>query len=595
MSFRLGGFSSYALPAFAVVLFAVFLSVALAQLAIIERDMRKNVDENMLWVVTQAQVASHRLDQAVHRYTLDDDAARPDQRFDVLVSRLSLMDAGPQRRYLDRIGMGKQFDGVSTALDDIERRLETLAPGHEAAADAIHAEMEPLMNALNRVANAVMVEEWETTGERLDTHHHSLMLAIAMMVGILVSGVLLTTSLLMALRQRRAAEQALTEHRDRLEIEVKNRTRDLETERRRVVDAIETAPDGFAAFDANERLTLVNPRMSRLVPLSQEMLRPGRALDHVLDGIWSTTRPVNPCAGGGRLDFGDERPQDLEVPWHGWVQVTLRRTGHGGAVLRVADITSYMESARRLSNSLERERGVSELYRSFAAVASHQFRTPLAVIDSGLQRLERVGESMGECWRIDRYRQLREVIAQMDRLVEDGLRSARWNHVPDDSTGSKVDLREIAEQAVSIQRRITPGNPIRVHAEPDGPLLCGCDGVLVEQIFVNLLSNAGKYSSAGGTIRVILRSESDAVFCSVVDEGIGVPEEDIPRLFDRFYRARNATEHGGVGLGLGIARRLARIEGGDLLVRSREGYGSTFTLVLPRDGRDDARDRGDHV
>ncbi len=578
---RLRRVSTYALPVLAVLTFAAFLTVSLVRLHEVEQDMRTNVDENMLWVITQAQVASHRLDQAVYRLTMGDPDAQPGLRYDVLASRLALLDAGPQRRYLDQADQERPLDESLEHLSSLEGLVENVAADNTAAADAVHAELGPLMSALNRIANAVMIEEWESTGARLDEHRANLIQAIAMMAGILVSGMILATLMMVALRQRRHAQNALAAHRDHLELEVRNRTRDLEAERRRVVDAIDTAPDGFAAFDSNGRLILVNPQFASLLPLPGQVPSQGQSLESLLDQIRSVTRPDTEQADPQEITADDGAQYDLEVPGRGWVQMTLRRTDDGGQVLRLADITSYKDAARSLEHSLQRERGVSEFYRSFAAMASHQFRTPLAIIDSGLQRLLRRGEDMGRETRQQRYRQLRDAVAHMTRLIENALTSARLEGGHVAASTSLCDLRPLVERAIETQHLITPDNPIHLEVEPDGPVFARCDHALVEQILANLLSNAGKYSPETSAIEVELRSTREKTLCRVTDHGIGIPVEDQPRLFDRFFRARNAKRHRGIGLGLGIARQLATIQGGDLSVRSREGKGSTFTLELP--------------
>ena len=574
--------STYVLPLLAVVTFATFLSISLVQLHDLEQDMRRNVDENMLWVITQAQVASHRLDEEVHRLTLGDIDARPGLRYDVLTSRLALLDAGPQRRYLRRINQQERLDRSLEHLAQLEPLVDDVAKDNTEATNAVYAELKPLMSALNRIANTVMMEEWETTGDRLDEYRASLILAIIMMVGILVSGIILTALLMIALRQRRHAQATLAAHRDRLEIEVHRRTRDLEAERRHVVDAIDTAPDGFAAFDADGRLTLLNPQFSGLLPLPEDALEEGQSLASLLDQIRAVTRPDTEHADPEAISADDGAQYDLEVPGRGWVQMTLRRTDDGGQVLRLADITSYKDAAHNLERSLKRERGVSEFYRSFAAMVSHQFRTPLAIIDSGLQRLLRRGDDLDYTARQGRYRQLRDTVAHMTRLIENALTSARLEGGHVAAEAGTCDLRPLVEQAVETQRQITPDNPVHLSIEPEGPIWTRCDRALVEQILANLLSNAGKYSPETAPIEIELRAAPDKVVCHVIDHGIGIPAEDQIQLFDRFFRARNAARHTGIGLGLGIARQLARIQGGDLTMQSEEGEGSTFSLELPR-------------
>lgn len=136
----------------------------------------------------------------------------------------------------------------------------------ELLSDDMYRNIQPLLTTLNRMANAAMMEEWEATGERLEDYRDSLMQVIYSAVGILVTGLLLALLLLWALSKRRQAQEALTQHLDHLEDVVSARTQDVEAERRRLADSINTAPDGFAAFDVDGQLQQTNTRLVWLLP-----------------------------------------------------------------------------------------------------------------------------------------------------------------------------------------------------------------------------------------------------------------------------------------------------------------------------------------
>jgi signal transduction histidine kinase len=117
---------------------------------------------------------------------------------------------------------------------------------------------------------------------------------------------------------------------------------------------------------------------------------------------------------------------------------------------------------------------------------------------------------------------------------------------------------------------------------PDVPVTVSVDGRRLRQIFANLLTNAIKYSPGGGEIVVTVSRASNAAVVSVRDQGVGIPPEALPHLFDRFYRVRaTASRARGLGLGLYITQQLARAHGGDVTVTSEVGRGSTFTVTLP--------------
>ncbi|SEK65936.1 sensor histidine kinase [Halomonas daqiaonensis] len=470
---RLHPFPVYLVASLAILAFSAFLAFALIRLFQVENDMRDNVDENMLWVVTQAQVASHRLDQAVNRRALGQRSADPELRLDILSSRLTLMDDGPQRDYLLAQGLEAPLDA---ALEDL-RALLAIVDNTEGEArfrpEALIPHLDSLMARLNRIANSVMMAEWESTGARLDTYRSSLLQVIGSVVGITLSGLALTLLLVHALRQRRVAQRALTAHRDQLEEEI------------------------------------------------------------------------------------------------------------------ARHISRYKETADALARALNRERGVSEFYRSFAAMVSHQFRTPLAVIDSGLQRLQRRHHHFTPEKRSERYQRLREAVEQMTRLVESSLTAARLDGQQVETSPTRHSLVAIVdhlcrlqEEAHGIERLVT------AHDSPEA--FAWCDRALTEQVLANLISNALKYSPAGQPVRITTALEEGQAVCRVADGGPGIPEAEQARLFERFFRGSNAAGTDGIGLGLNIARHLARIQQGDLEVSSSLGEGSVFTLRLPAANSEEA-------
>ncbi len=572
---------AYVAPLLVILAFAAFLTFSLVRLFQVEQDMRSNVSDNMLWVITQAQVASHRLDEAVNRRVLGDVAARPGLRFDVFTSRLVLLDEGPQQRYLERLGFAGDITTAFEQLHAIEPMLESLQPGALGYADRIHGKLKPVMIQLNRIANAVMIEEWEATGERLDEHRSSTLQVIASVVGIMLSGLVLVGLLLSALRQRTSAQRALATHRNELEDQVERRTRDLSSERKRLAAAIETAPDGFAAFDTRGRLALANPQLAELLPISATSLQHGRSLDSILRDIRGLTRPEETQCDTLGTALNGSLQCDLEILGQGWRQMMIRQTDDGGHVLRVADITRYKQAALSLENALRREQGVSDFYRSFAATVSHQFRTPLAVIDSGLQRLLRRGEQMTPQDRQERYARLRDAVAHMTRLVESALTAARLDGGQVEAETTPCDLVAITQQVCQLQEEAAGSRRISLESTAPSPLLVICDQALVEQILANLVSNALKYSAPDAPITVRLDRNGEHAICSVQDRGIGIPEADMPQVFERFFRAQNVAAMPGIGLGLNIARHLARFQHGDITVGSRQGVGTTFTLTLP--------------
>ena len=151
-----------------------------------------------------------------------------------------------------------------------------------------------------------------------------------------------------------------------------------------------------------------------------------------------------------------------------------------------------------------------------------------------------------------------------------------------------MDLRLETVDVAEVVRRATIESPLKEHSlvidQPTEPLVTPLDADRITQVLVNLLENAAKYSPAGSEIRLTVALDADEVRISVSDSGIGLPPDELARLFAPFGRATNAREANipGLGLGLYVSRRLAEAHGGTLLASSAGvGRGSTFTLVLP--------------
>jgi signal transduction histidine kinase len=120
-------------------------------------------------------------------------------------------------------------------------------------------------------------------------------------------------------------------------------------------------------------------------------------------------------------------------------------------------------------------------------------------------------------------------------------------------------------------------------ATPDAPLIIEGDALRLEQVLQNLIGNAIKYSPAGGLVSVRVERRSEWAYVDVTDQGIGIPQEAVAKLFERFYRASNVDGRGigGMGIGLYVVKEIVTLHGGKIAVTSQEGEGSTFTICLP--------------
>jgi signal transduction histidine kinase len=170
---------------------------------------------------------------------------------------------------------------------------------------------------------------------------------------------------------------------------------------------------------------------------------------------------------------------------------------------------------------------------------------------------------------------------RLDRLVEDLLDTARIEAGRMELKAAPVELGVLVREACELHRTVSPVHTLEV-ALPPGPLQVECDAHRISQVLHNLLSNALKYSPAGGTVRVRVRVQQAQAVVEVEDPGLGIAPEELPLLFQPFRRT-SATRQSipGVGLGLWVSRRIIEAHGGRLEVESTPGTGSLFRLQLP--------------
>lgn len=251
----------------------------------------------------------------------------------------------------------------------------------------------------------------------------------------------------------------------------------------------------------------------------------------------------------------------------------------GGVVLSALIIRSHREIARTEA-SLRRERELSRAYRSLISTVSHQFRTPLAVIDSTAQRMIRRGNSLTWEEVALRTARIRDTIARLLRLMESTLNAARLDEGEISYRPRETDLAHLVVNLCERQQEMEQSRRVLVDVAALPPRIL-CDPMLTEQALSNLVSNALKYSDRSQSVSVKAWMQRNIVFLSVQDHGVGIPADELPHIFDQFFRARTAQGVAGTGIGLSFARQAIRLQGGDIDIKSQEGQGSTFTIRLP--------------
>jgi signal transduction histidine kinase len=236
-----------------------------------------------------------------------------------------------------------------------------------------------------------------------------------------------------------------------------------------------------------------------------------------------------------------------------------------------------------LRERLEEEQRLMLLQRNFVSMASHEFRTPIAIIDGHAQRLISLKDKLDAAALVERANKIRYAVRRITHLIQNMIDSMRIidGEVKLYFHPEKVDLLPLLSEACQLHREIAPQAQIlEGTAWPEWVHVNG-DANLLFQAIGNLLSNAIKYSPGGGLITVAVECADGAVTIGVKDRGIGIPQADCGKLFERYFRGGNAAGIVGTGIGLYFVRTVMELHGGTIQVESREGEGSRFSMRLP--------------
>jgi signal transduction histidine kinase len=218
------------------------------------------------------------------------------------------------------------------------------------------------------------------------------------------------------------------------------------------------------------------------------------------------------------------------------------------------------------------------------AMISHELRSPLAAIQNALRLLSgQVGEGLA---RQRAQALIERQVRRMTLLVDDLLDVSRITHGRMHLRRERVDLRVVVSNAIeTLQSDINERDHHLTTAVPDGPVWLQADPMRLEQVFVNLLANASRYTDAGGKLAVWVHTRDDQAVIRIRDSGIGIAPDALPHIFDLFRQADEAVPHSksGLGIGLALVRNLLELHGGSVTAASAGiGQGSEFTVRLPR-------------
>jgi two-component system, OmpR family, sensor histidine kinase BaeS len=256
-----------------------------------------------------------------------------------------------------------------------------------------------------------------------------------------------------------------------------------------------------------------------------------------------------------------------------------RAMGGGDRAARVGPVTAPGELRElatafdQMADTLDRQ---EQLRRDLVADVAHELRTPVAILQAGHEALlDGVVEPTP-----DQLTSLRDEVLRLARMVDDLQTLAAADAATLQLSLRRCDLAEVTAAAAGslVGRFEAAGLAVRQQLAPAWAM---ADPRWLHQVITNLLTNALKFTPAGGQVTIQSRTAGTSVVLQVTDTGAGIPADELPHIFERFWRGRQAAQTSGSGIGLAVAAELARAHGGQLSVASEPGRGTEMTLTLP--------------
>ncbi len=282
-----------------------------------------------------------------------------------------------------------------------------------------------------------------------------------------------------------------------------------------------------------------------------------------------------------RLEIVAQRLNGLVFDADVMLSPIISPPGHVSSIVcSLRDITPRKHLELELREALQKERELSELKSDFIARASHEFRTPLAVIHTSSDLLKNYSARMTPEQRDEKFDRLQREVQSIALMLDDLLTISKGEEIKEFDP-VLTDLQSLTREMVQeMSEGIGLLHKFAFSSRGD------CSDILIDQkliqrILTNLLANAVKYSPTGSTIRVNVRCDATESVLEVEDEGTGIPDEDMGQLFEAFHRAKNVEHISGTGLGLAIVKQAVELHSGRVVVSSELGKGTVFTTIFP--------------
>lgn len=245
-----------------------------------------------------------------------------------------------------------------------------------------------------------------------------------------------------------------------------------------------------------------------------------------------------------------------------------------------AAVKKIKQSQSEVVRALEKERELNDMKSKFVTIASHEFRTPLATILSSASLIGRYVNTDEDEKRQKHVLRIKSAVNNLTEILNDFLSLGKMEEGQIRVVPVQTDLPQFCIGVIEhIKGILKEGQTLQFQFE--GRQHVWIDNQLLRNILLNLLSNASKYSEFDKVIKLSASAQENDIVIRIIDQGIGIPESDRNNIFDRFFRAHNAGNIQGTGLGLNIVKRYVDLMGGSVSFESSSNEGTTFTVILP--------------
>jgi signal transduction histidine kinase len=364
-------------------------------------------------------------------------------------------------------------------------------------------------------------------------------------------------------------------------------------EQRYFEEALSMSPDAMIIFDNDKRVLYASDHYRRVYKNFNNILFRGLHVEEAfkLMAAEQNITPQDPQYTIAK-DFwlSLEGSAEIELKNGQTLKVTARRLPESsGTSVTTTNITRYREQqsvlekqSEQLGELLRAEQEASAIQKQFISMVSHEFKTPLTIIDGNAQILSRRAEDITKELIEKRSKTIRSAVSRLINLMDGVLSSSMLDSGQLSFQPHPFDLRSLIIELTSEQTDLSPELKIKTDLDklPD---LINLDKEMMTLIMSNLLSNAVKFSGESPHIIVKANTKGQELQLEFQDYGIGIPEAEQEKIFERFYRGSNTSGITGTGIGLDLVQQLVQIQNGSIILESIETKGSRFLLTFPYD------------